>query len=346
MNEQSGRYTVGDALWSLNRISGGRMVMDKAQISMTSNPFVVIKSSNIPGKSLMEYPGIVYGDPKSPIKKIGVAMTLTESVIELAGATGIELLVCHHPVADAASSGGVPLRFYLGLYNIAVIEMHEAFHGLHPGIPYLHGHKVVHSNITYGGLPGNIMFVGEAFPEVNTLGDILNRLALFMARNQEEKMLAEEKNVRECTDILETNIAASARILVGQADSLVRKVLHIFPHTGFSVAHLEQAVQEFPGIDTVLASISRTPAAGALVTKAGELGLNFVLGNSHALEIFENGLPLATALQSMLPGVEVVILRERVTSTPLAQTGNDAIRQYAREMADKHLLARALEPNN
>lgn len=68
-------------------------------------------------------------------------MTLTESVIELASAMNLDLIVVHHPVADAASSGGVPFSDYLPLYNLALIEMHEAFHGLHPGMTLLHGHR-------------------------------------------------------------------------------------------------------------------------------------------------------------------------------------------------------------
>ncbi len=67
-------------------------------------------------------------------------MTLTESEIELAGATGVDALVLHHPVAEAASSGGVPLRGYVNLYNLAIFEAHEAFHGRHPGIGVIHGH--------------------------------------------------------------------------------------------------------------------------------------------------------------------------------------------------------------
>ena len=63
-------------------------------------------------------------------------MTLTESCIELAGATGVNVIITHHPIADAANSGGVTLENYLGLYNISAIELHEAFHGLHPGLSF------------------------------------------------------------------------------------------------------------------------------------------------------------------------------------------------------------------
>ena len=74
------------------------------------NPFVVVKTSHLPGKAVLETPGLVCGNPKQEIRKLAVSMTLTESQIELAGATGYDAIVCHHPVADAASSGGVPLR--------------------------------------------------------------------------------------------------------------------------------------------------------------------------------------------------------------------------------------------
>jgi len=101
---------------------------------------------------------------------------LTESCIELAGATGVNVIITHHPIADAANSGGVTLENYLGLYNISAIELHEAFHGLHPGLSFLHGHKAFRVDIKYGGIPGNIVYVGRALDDVNTLGDILDRL--------------------------------------------------------------------------------------------------------------------------------------------------------------------------
>ncbi|WP_186304272.1 Nif3-like dinuclear metal center hexameric protein, partial [Staphylococcus epidermidis] len=105
-------------------------------------PFVIKKSSNLPGKEIIETPGLVYGDRNREVKKIAVTMTMTEGSIELAGATGVDAIVAHHPIAEAANSGGVTLKNYLDLYNISAFELHEAFHGLHPGIPFLHGHEV------------------------------------------------------------------------------------------------------------------------------------------------------------------------------------------------------------
>ena len=66
--------------------------------------------------------------------------------------------------------------------------------------------------------------------------------------------------------------------------------------------------------------------------------MNFIVGNSHAMEILENGLPLATALQKLLPEVEVVLFRERITSTPLPKAGTALIRAYADDIADRFLL--------
>jgi hypothetical protein len=75
-----------------------------------------------------------------------------------------------------------------------------------------------------------------------------------------------------------------------------------------------------------------------LISKAEELGLNFICGNSHALEIMENGLPLARAIQLYLPDVEVVVFRERVTSVPLDALGSTEIQDYAHEIAKKFLV--------
>jgi hypothetical protein len=114
--------------------------------------------------------------------------------------------------------------------------------------------------------------------------------------------------------------------------------MHIFPHTGFTPVHMERVLKEHPMVDTVLATISRVFPEHALVGKARELGLNFICGNSHALEIMENGLPLARAVKMLLPDLEVVIFKERMTSIPLEQFGSKAIQDYAQNMAENYLV--------
>jgi hypothetical protein len=332
------KVTARDVVAALNTITGGRLPKDKEDMFSSGNPFVVMKSSNLPGKGVMETPGLVFGSPDHEIKKLAVLMTMTESDIELAGATGVDAIVAHHPMADACNSGGVLIRTYLGLYNIAAFELHEAFHGLHPGISYLHGHAAYRVEIAYGGIPGNVLYIGKALDDVKTLGDILDRIRDYMGVETEERFLKQEREVRKSSAIEETSVAADGRILLGSRDSKVEHILHIFPHTAFTPEHLENAVRENPEIDTLLASISRVKPGHALVAKAKELGLNFILGNSHALEIYENGLPLAVAIQKLLPSVEVVVFKERVTSVPLNEFGSQSIRDYANMIADKYLV--------
>lgn len=327
-----------DVLAALDQITGGRCVKGLDDIFGGKNPFVVVKSSNIPGKECMETPGLVCGDLDAPVRKIAVAMTLTECNIELAGATGVDAIVAHHPVVEAANSGGVNIRGYLDLYGLAVFELHEAFHGLHPGIALIHGHRAFRVDIAYGSVPGNVVYVGKALEEVRTLGDILYRLNDFMGMGEEKRMLLAERTCRGCDSIAETNVATGGRILAGEREDRVDTIVHIFPHTGFSPQHLERIKGDHPEIDTVLASISRVRPDSPLVAKARELGLKFIVGNSHAMEIMENGLPLAMALQKLLPEVEVVLFRERVTSTPLAQAGNASIRGYAEDIASRYLV--------
>ena len=96
-------------------------------------------------------------------------------------------------------------------------------------------------------------------------------------------------------------------------------------------------VKDYPDANTLVASISRVYPGHPLVAKAEELGLNFVCGNSHALEIFENGVPLAYALRNHLPEVEVVIFRERQTSIPLDEVGSPEIRAYGADIAKTYL---------
>ncbi|HHW03335.1 MAG TPA: NGG1p interacting factor NIF3 [Thermoanaerobacterales bacterium] len=330
---------VKDIVKVLDQITGGRVVTDTSDIFTGKNPFVVMKSSNIPGKSVVEIPGLVFGDPEAEVRKVAVTMTLTEGNIELAGATGVDVIVAHHPIADAANSGGVTLKYYLGLYNISVLELHEAFHGLHPGIAYIHGHKAFRVDIRYGGIPGNIMYVGKALDDVKTLGDMLSRLNRMMDMEKEAEIMKMEKSLLGCRDIMDSATAVGGEIYLGTPDSPVNTILHIFPHTGFTPEHLAKAKSEHPEIDTVLATISRVKKDSELVKKAQELNLNFICGNSHALEIFENGLPLAYALRHYLPeDVEIYIFRERITSTPLACFGSRDIQEYAKYITENYLI--------
>ena len=61
---------------------------------------------------------------------------------------------------------------------------------------------------------------------------------------------------------------------------------------------------------------------------------NETVSSGDALEIFENGLPLAYALKHELPEVSLFMLRERITATPLEAFGNQRIQGYARHMAE------------
>lgn len=133
-------------------------------------------------------------------------------------------------------------------------------------------------------------------------------------------------------------MSARGMILVGNPEKPVTKVIHIFPHTGFTAEHLEKVAIEHPGADTLLATISRVYPGNSLIEKARELGLNFVCGNSHALEIIENGLPLARAIKMHLPETEVVIFRERLTSIPLDKFGAKDTQEYANYIAQNFLV--------
>jgi len=336
---------VKDVLQALDTITGGRCVRDAADLNNGKNRFVLTKSSGIPGKACTEIPGLVYGNPDAPLKKIAVVMTLTESSIELAAATGIEVIIAHHPIADGASCGGVTLRDYLSLYGIAVFELHEAFHGLHPGIAYIHGHRAFRKDIAYCGIPGNVLFVGRVLEGIVTLGDIIDRINLFSGSDEEMEMLSAERRVRKCPSIDETTVSTRGKILLGDRKDRVNTIIHIFPHTGFTAEQLAMAKAEHPEADTVIASISRLPSDHEILKTAAGLGLNLLLGNSHALEILENGLPLAAAVQKLLPEAQVFIFRERVTSTPIGMAGNPMVREYADTMAEQYLVPRKSIPN-
>lgn len=330
---------IGIVLEALNRISGGRMVMNWEEIASGGNPYVVMKNSNIPGKSVMEIPGLVFGDKNKPVSRIGVGMTLTESMIELASGMKLDLLVVHHPVADAASSGGVPFADYLPLYDLAVIEMHEAFHGLHPGLTFLHGHHKLITDISFGGLPGNVLHKGIALEGLTTVGGLMAHMASHAGREIDVDLLEAERAIRGEPALQEATVANPPLCLSGTRDCPVRHILHFFPHTGFSLQHMEQALLMYPETDTIIASISRVRENHPIVELARQRGLNFIVGNPHSVEIMENGLPLACALEKLLPDTEIYLLRERMTAVPLSGIGHRGMVAYGREMAEKHLVA-------
>ncbi|HZG83938.1 Nif3-like dinuclear metal center hexameric protein [Paenibacillus sp.] len=330
---------VESVLLALNHISKGRMVMDWNEVTSGTNPYVVTKTSNIPGKSVIEIPGLVFGDKRQRVSRIGVGMTLTESMIELASALRLDVLVVHHPVAEAANSGGVPFADYLPLYGLSLIEMHEAFHGLHPGLTFLHGHRKLKTDTAFGGVPGNVLHKGVAFDDVRTAGDVLARIAAWMGRDADAGLLEAERAIRGEATLEEATLANPAMLLAGRPDSPVRHVLHFFPHTGFSLAHLEQALELYPETDTIIVSISRVREEHAFVELARRRGLNFIVGNPHSVEIWENGLPLAYALEMLLPDAEVFLLRERITAVPLRDVGHANMVRYGKAMAETHLVS-------
>lgn len=326
---------VKDVLRALDVITGGRVVKTFSDIS-GSNHFVTTKTSHIPGKAVVELPGLVWGRLENPVKRLAVLMTLTESAIELAAATGVDALVVHHPVAEGSNTGGVTAKDYLTLYKLSVFELHEAFHGLHPGIAWIHGSVAHKANIAFGGVPGKVVWYGEAIPEVSTLQGMIDRIEDILGTKLEEEMLEYEKQLRGCERLKETSVAARAKILVGRPDSPLGRTITIFPHTGFDERDLEVAYNEYPA-DTLVANISRPLFDHPLISKARELGMNFVAGSCHAMEIFENGVPLAYALKYQLPDLEVHLFRERMVDIPLECVGLEKLREYGMRMAKNYL---------
>ena len=112
---------------------------------------------------------------------------------------------------------------------------------------------------------------------------------------------------------------------------------HIFPYTGFTEEHLQEIVERYPEIDTILASVSKIKSDNILVKEARKLGLNFICGNSHSMEIYEDGLPLAYALRRELSEVEVVIFKETMVSIPLDYVSTKTLRDYGEAISKKYL---------
>lgn len=326
---------IGDVVAALDDLTGGRLSAPPGP----DNPWYVTKSSGLRGKSVLETPGLVLGDPDAPVRRMAVAMTMTEHDIELARAIGVDLIVAHHPVADAASSGGVSLIDYLAPYHLGVIECHEAFHGLHPGIGYLHGHTPIHHDGAFGGAHGKVVMVGRPLAGIRTLGDVLERLHSMLGRQRDESVLERERGVRGLPGMPDSVNAPGLRILHGTpATPLGELVVHAFPHTGFTAEDLDALLGRFPSAGTLILSISGASEHDDYVRQAAERGLGVMVGSSHATEILENGLPLATALDRLFPDVEVLLFRSRVVALPVAAAAEGSLAEYGELMAD-HLLA-------
>ena len=325
---------VGGVVDLLDAMTGGRISAPPGP----DNPWHVTKSSGLPGKAVTETPGLVLGDHDAVVKRLAVTMTLTEHDIELARAIGVDLIVAHHPVADAASSGGVALADYLPRYGLSVIECHEAFHGLHPGIAFLHGHVPFRHDGGFGGTHGKVIMVGRPLPSVRTLGDVIERIRTLLARDVDEAVLREERVVRGGPTIADSVTAPGLQIVNGSEDTpLGDVVIHAFPHTGFDAQDLEVLLEEHPQASTLILSISSAGPHDELVQSAARHGLSVVVGSSHATEILENGIPLAYALDELLPGVEVMLFRNRVVALPLDVAATAGLADYGRQMSE-HLV--------
>ncbi|SFL59151.1 hypothetical protein SAMN03159341_107270 [Paenibacillus sp. 1_12] len=74
---------------------------------------------------------------------------------------------------------------------------------------------------------------------------------------------------------------------------------------------------QFLKADTLPASICRVRQDSKLTGEAHELEPQLMIGNRRTLEIYKNGLPLAFALEVLLPDVEVMVYRDRVSSQPV-----------------------------
>lgn len=328
---------VRDVLNMLNHISKGKLVNSYEDFKFSKDSYAVEKSSVIDDESAEEMSGLIYGDPMMEVKKIAVVMTLTESAIELAAFTHVNVIIVHHPINEGDRQGSISYKNYLSLYNIAVFELHEAFHGLHPGIPWLHGYNVVNSFFNYRGITGNTAYIGRTFDNINTLGDILKRLEKFMDVRNENSPINEDIESDECRNLCYVSTDIGDKILNGNINSPVKNLLHIFPHTGFNDEDLEKVFIEFPYIDTVLVSISHIYEGNPLLDKSRELGLNFICGNSRTMEVYENGLPISYALKKYMPHVEVVIFRESTTSIPLESISTKGLKEYGEYIASKYL---------
>jgi hypothetical protein len=183
---------------------------------------------------------------------------------------------------------------------------------------------------------GKIVWFGETLPEVRTLGDFVARIDDLMGVNTEAEILQHERLVRECETIQETTLAARAKIFVGAPESEMGRTITFFPHTGFNADDMEKALAEYPA-DTFVSCISRPLEDNSMVERAKKLGVNLVAGNSHAMEIFENGIPLAMAIKNQIPELDVSIFRERMTSVPLDSFGTHKLREYGADMAKRYL---------
>lgn len=327
--------TVQNVVDCIDTITGGRLSTFRGDI----NPWAVVKDSGIIGKSVREMPGLVWGDLQGSVGRLGVAMTLSEHHIELAHAIGVDAILTHHPVADGASSGGVPIRDYLSLYGIALLECHEAFHGLHPGIGYIHGHHAYYSDPAYQGKHGVVVTAGRPLPGVETIGDIFDRLDHMLERDMDRRVLAAEREIRNNNELVDSLTSTGFTVLHGELTSpLGSTILHVFPHTGIDQYELDCLLSEHPDAGTLLLSISSSVPHSSLVRRAAQRGLNVVVGSTHPSELLENGMPLSFALSEMLPAVDVFLFRDRVVATPITAVPDGPISQYGKQMASEHLI--------
>ena len=332
---------IRDVVNALDELTGGRLSAPTGP----DNPWQVTKSSGLVGKSVLETPGLVLGEPNAPVQRLAVAMTMTEQDIELARAIGVDVIVAHHPVADAASSGGVSLVDYLVPYELGVIECHEAFHGLHPGIGYLHGHTPIHHDGSFGGAHGKVVMVGRP---------LAARAKPSQPSASHVRRATSSIDFAPCSAANATSLSWTASAMPGASQQCLTQSM--LPACRSSTAarpphSVSSSSMRFPTpgsrrttstscwivIPAPAPSSSASAVPASMMTTSASRGLGVMVGSSHATEILENGLPLATALDRMFPEVDVLLFRSRVVALPVAAAAEGALAEYGQLMAD-HLL--------
>ena len=84
---------------------------------------------------------------------------------------------------------------------------------------------MIHTFINYGGITGKLAYIGKAFPQIETLGDILSRLNDLCDLNHEQYLLNNKANYMNSNISFNTSTMIKGEIILGELTSCVETIL-------------------------------------------------------------------------------------------------------------------------
>lgn len=215
--------------------------------------------------------GLLVGRTEKEVKKIYVALDVTEEVIDAAIETGADMLVTHHPLIFSPLKK-ITDEHFIGSRVVKLLQHDISYYAMHTNYDVL----------GMAGLSGNILGLRDV--EVLDETDLENSEGIGRVGS-----LAEEMTLKECCEFVKKAFHLSTVKLFGEQEKKVTRAA-ISPGSGKSVIRvaLQKGAEvlitgdigHHEGIDAV--------AQGLAIIDAGHYGLEYIFIEDMAVFLKEN----------------------------------------------------------